>query len=165
MFLVEKHLGMNYDYVMWLDSDTLIRDFSLDLGDFLEKYSSDVFAGFDHRPSNAVVNAGVFVFKNTEKGRAIMREITSQYLSPGFQKLCVTKDGDLRGMWAYTCYEQGVLNKVLVKYRNNCTLFTKEVFWQNTACPKPEERVFIQHLYGRKEAYRNKVFSKIVNGV
>jgi len=46
IYLVLEALKTNqYDYVVWLDSDTVIKNFNIDIGDVFNTFSSDIFVG------------------------------------------------------------------------------------------------------------------------
>lgn len=161
MFLVNKWLlSDQYDYVAWLDSDTLIRNFSIDVCSLVQGYDSDLFIGFDRVPKHTELNAGLFIFRNSARSKLILEEILDEYKSEAFQKECINSNtSELNGLWSGSCYEQGAMNNVLEKYRDNVTVFPKRIFYQYK--DEPGKLVFIQHLYGRRPSDRSKLFKKV----
>jgi hypothetical protein len=154
VFLVYNLIKTNkYDYVFWMDSDTIINHFNIDLGeDILNKYDSDIFVASDNIKYD-VVNAGLFIIKNSDIGRQFLDDWTKSY-----NKMCERGDGGLRGVWAMSCYEQGILNKLLIeKYSKNTTFLDGNIFQNNNSC---FEDVFVMHHYGGKKEKRAECFRK-----
>ena len=111
IYLTKFYLDTNnYDYVMWVDSDTMIMNNKIDLNKLLNSYSSDLFFCDDNQIVQKV-NAGIFIIKNSSTGR--------QYLTDCINNFCnrCIKPGEnkLKGTCASTCYEQGIMNIVLIK--------------------------------------------------
>lgn len=142
-----------YDYVFWMDSDTIINNFNIDLGeDILHKYNSDIFVASDNIKYD-IVNAGLFVVKNSETGKQFIKDWLNLYLP-----MCEKGNGKLKGVWAMTCYEQGTLNKLIVdKYNKNTTLLNNNLFKNSVHC---DNKDFITHLYANNSHNREKCFSK-----
>ena len=75
IFMVLEALEKNiYDYVIWLDSDTIIKNFDIDIGNILNMFSSDIFIGSDNNSRYNIINSGVFVIKNSEKGKQFLND-------------------------------------------------------------------------------------------
>ena len=130
-----------YDYVMWMDSDTYIFDMDKNLSDILNNYSSDIFIGIDEINNDKVVNAGVFVIKNTFIGIQFLQDCISS-LKPE----CIKANGQLNGRWAASCYEQGAMNvQIADKYAQHTTILSRDIIYNYNACNK---NVFILHYYG-----------------
>ncbi len=142
----------NYDYVMWMDSDTYIFNMDINLSDIFNKYSSDIFIGSDNNPIYDLTNAGVFAIKNTNEG--------IQFLTDCINSLnikCKKPNGELNGEWAATCYEQGIMNILIAdKYFNNTTVLTNDIIFNYNRC---NNNVFIMHLYASSNIYRQKCFT------
>lgn len=154
VFLVYDLMKTNkYDYVFWMDSDTVINNFNIDLGeDILEKYDSDIYVASDNIKYD-VVNSGLFIVKNSEIGIRFMEDWIGEY-----DKICEKGDGYLRGVWAMSCYEQGNLNKLIFeKYSKNTTFLDGNIFQNNNSC---FEEVFVMHHYGGKKEKRAECFRK-----
>lgn len=142
----------NWDYVMWLDSDTIIKDFDLDLGNVLNNYSSDIFAGSDNIEERDLVNAGIFIIKNSHKGRQYLQDCINSVSNK-----CINEDKTLNGIWAGPCYEQGAMNLLIVdKYSDVTTLLPNNIVFSNATC---SDNVFIMHKYGSTAEDRVKCFS------
>jgi hypothetical protein len=153
VFLVYNILKLNtYDYVFWLDSDTIINDPKIDLSDIISKYASDIFVASDNTRVD-IGNAGLFIIKNSEIGIKFMEDWIDSYSIE-----CDLGNRKLRGKWALSCYEQGMMNKLIIeKYANNTT-FLKNDIWNNTgSCSK---KGFILHYYGGKNHLRKKCFER-----
>ena len=152
IFMVLDALKKNkYDYVIWLDSDTVIKNFYIDIGDILNKFASDIFIGSDNNSNYDIANAGVFVVKNTEIGKKFLDDCIN-YVSDK----CLNNDGSLKGIWAASCYEQGVMNILIAdKYSNYTTILTNDIIFNYNIC---SDDVFIMHLYASSSNYRVRCF-------
>ena len=140
-----------YDYVIWLDSDTIIKNFNIDMGNILNMFSSDIYIGSDNNNSIDISNAGVFIIKNSDIGINFLNDCIS-YVSDK----CINDDGSLKGNWAASCYEQGVMNILIVdKYSNYTTILTNDIIFNYNVC---SDDVFIMHLYASSSNYRVRCF-------
>jgi hypothetical protein len=154
VFVVNDFMKTNkYDYVFWLDSDTIINNFNIDLGeDILHKFDSDIFVASDNIQYD-VVNAGVFIIRNSPIGKKFLEEWIDLYAP-----MCEKGKGSLKGVWAMSCYEQGNLNKLIIeKYGKNTTFLDGNIFQNNNSC---FENVFLMHHYGGKPDKRAACFRK-----
>ena len=130
----------NYDYVVWLDSDTVIKNFNIDIGDIFNMFSSDIFIGLDNNSKYGLVNSGVFAIANSEIGKNFLSESINIV-----NKDCFNDNGTLKGRWAASCYEQGIMNILINdKYFPNTTVLTNKVIFNYSSCLND---VFIMHLY------------------
>jgi hypothetical protein len=139
---------------MWLDSDTYIKNMNINLSKILNQYSSDIFIGSDNNKYNDLINAGVFIIKNSKIGKNFLEEcISSLHYS------CINSDGTLNGRWAGFCYEQGIMNLLIVdKYRKYTTILSNNLIFNNREC---NDAVFIMHLHGQKtDSNYNKKITK-----
>lgn len=139
--LVLDALNTNkYDYVVWLDSDTIIKNFNIDIGDILNMFTSDIFVGLDNNFKYGLINAGVFAITNSEIGKKFLFDCI-QYINMD----CFNNDGTLKGRWAGTCYEQGIMNILIHdKYFLYTTVLSNKVIFNYNTCSND---VFIMHLY------------------
>lgn len=153
VFLVKDLFEKNYDYVFWLDSDTAIMNFNIDLGeDILDKYDSDIFVGSDNIKYD-VVNAGLFIIRNSEIGKKFIDDWIDAY-----KPYCEKGNGSLRGRWALSCYEQGHLNRLIYEKYSKYTSFLDQSLFQNTnSC---FDNVFVMHYYGGDKKKRAECFRK-----
>lgn len=139
-FVLDALKTNKYDYVVWLDSDTVIKNFNIDIGDILNIFSSDIFVGLDNNLKYGLINAGVFVIANSEIGKKFLSECV-EYIDLD----CFNTDGTLKGKWAGSCYEQGVMNILIHdKYYQYTTVLSNKIFLNYNICSND---VFIMHLY------------------
>jgi hypothetical protein len=152
VYMVLDALETNkYDYVIWMDSDTLIKDFDIDINDILNTYSSDIFVGSDNNPKYDLINSGVFMIKNTDIGKQFLRDCINF-----IPEVCVKKDGSLKGAWAASCYEQGTMNILIAdKYSKYTTVLKNKLIFNYNVC---SNEVFIMHLYASSPNYRKHCF-------
>jgi len=140
-----------YDYVMWLDSDTFIKNMDIDLNDVLNGYSSDIFMGSDNHVFMSITNAGVFIIKNTDIGIQFVKDCINT-----LDKGCMMDDNTLRGIWAASCYEQGMMNIMIdKKYSQYTTMLPNNIIYNSTIC---NNSTFITHLYGATPEERLQCF-------
>lgn len=145
-----------YDYVMWLDSDSIIKKLDIDIGKIFNLYNSDIYIGDDNNGGTFITNAGVFAIKNTTIGKQYLIDCIKN-----FDKTCLNSDNTLKGKWAGMCYEQGVMNYLIsTKYRKYTTILPQNIISNGRIC---KENVFIQHLYASSSENRLKCFKKIKN--
>jgi hypothetical protein len=149
-----------YDYVVWLDSDTIINDFELDFVRLLSNYKSDWFAGVDDAKRFDHLNAGVVVVRNSDKGKEMLSLITDMYTDKAFQSKCIRKQDDsyaLSGNWAGVCYEQGVMNQILFfRFREHVTVLSPKIIHNGMSC----EGEFIIHMSASSSKDRATCFRK-----
>jgi hypothetical protein len=130
------------EYVMWMDSDTMVcHDIPLDAL-FEEGNSKSIFIGkdFPYGP----YNAGVFIVKNNERGRGFIDDCINEYLS---RKECRNEKGDLilGKEWSGSCYEQGIMNTLLMTDYKNDVHTIDHTFLINTNMPMTS--TVILHLF------------------
>lgn len=143
-----------YNYVVWLDSDTIIKNFNIDIGDIFNLFSSDIFVGSDNHSKYGIINAGVFAIANTEIGTTFLFDCINSINID-----CANSDGTLKGKWAASCYEQGVMNILIHdKYYLNTTVLTNHIIFNYSVC---SDDVFIMHLYGSTPESRVKCFKSL----
>jgi len=154
-----------YDYVAWLDSDTAIGDFDVDFARVLTRYQGHWFAGLDKPDKYDLLNAGVVIVRNSKLGRKILRAITETYNDDRFQRKCVKNKGQesqsttLTGAWAQTCYEQGVMNRILYdRFREYVTILPPEYIHNGMVC----DGDFITHLYNSSPTARANCFRSLI---
>ena len=66
-----------YDYIMWLDADTIIANQSIKLEDIINKYTRDIYYcaqadSIDY--AYDALNAGVLIFKNSDYSKRVLQE-------------------------------------------------------------------------------------------
>jgi len=159
LLFVRDHLS-EYDYVMWLDSDTIIYDDNIRLEVLLNDkhiylgstYPGTIFSEY---------NAGIFIIRNSPEGHSFINDCLENYLS---NKDCM-KNGRhvLKGKWAGICYEQGVMNymaRFIWKHKNNTRSIPYNIFMSNNII---EESGFILHLCGEGQVKIPKVYKRLMN--
>jgi hypothetical protein len=160
IYLTKYYLDTNiYDYVMWVDSDTIILDMDIDLNSYFNSYSSDLFFCDDNQLIEKI-NAGIFVIKNSKIGK--------QYLNDCINNFCTDciKDGEkkLKGKWAATCYEQGIMNIILIKnYMSYSSVFSINMVLctNNLYLLEKINKIFILHYYDTNTTQRNLLFRAV----
>jgi hypothetical protein len=102
----------NYDYVIWLDSDTLIIDKKRSLENIIYQcQEKDLIIGNEIEPKNIhILNAGIFFIKNSKIGIQFLYDCLD-YLNEN--PYCIV-NGLQNGQFAKSCYEQGIMN-ILIK--------------------------------------------------
>lgn len=144
----------DYDYIIWMDSDTIIKNININLSDILNKFSSDIFIASDNLATYDLINAGVFIVKNNDIGKQFLKDCISDV-----KKECFNEDGKLKGLWAASCYEQGQMNlKISDKYSTHTTVLPNNIILNYGTC---FDDVFIMHLYGSSDIEREKCFMSI----
>lgn len=148
-----------YDYVLWMDSDTVIKNPNISMDLIVNKYSSDILVSSD---GTVAFCAGVFIIKNSPIGIEYIEDCINSK-----QSECIIKDGNiLKGLWAGMCYEQGVMNMLIFnKYFKYTTCLPSHIIYNgyinetNELC---DIDTFILHLYGSKNELRSKCFKRFV---
>jgi len=149
-----------FDYVVWMDSDTAIADFEVDFANVLNSYQGHCFVGLDKPFKYDILSAGEVGFRNSVMGRQILRTITETYNQDGFQERCVVKQSkSLRGIFAHSCYGQGVMNKILYKQSRDYTTVLQPKYIHNS---KSCDGQFIIHVYGSSNEVRANCFRQYV---
>ena len=163
IFVVREALETSkYDYVMWLDSDTLILDFNYDLNNILNSNSSDLFFVDDNISFTNTINAGVYIIKNSIIGKSYLDDCLKKYNTSCINS--ITKK--LKGIWAGTCYEQGQMNLIAENsYLDNLTIFSKEICICTDKIKKLKTKHFIFHYYATSVPLRNYIFTYINNSI
>ncbi len=152
IYMVLDELKKNiYDYVIWLDSDTIIKNFNIDIGTILNSYSSDIFFGSDNNIRYDLINSGVFIIKNSTIGINFLENCINN-----MHHNCLDDNNNLRGKWAATCYEQGTMNLLVAdKYSKNTTILSNDIIFNFNVC---SDDVFIMHLYASPSQNRISCF-------
>jgi lipopolysaccharide biosynthesis glycosyltransferase len=158
MFLVQELLNTNkYDFVLWMDSDTVFTNFQPDLANILQSYESHIYCSTDFG-DHYTICAGVFAFRNSKIGKHAIKMITDYYNSKPFQQMCIQNERNkLNGKWAQTCYEQGVMNNILYKYfKPYLTILDSSIIQNDIEC----HAKFILHYFDMSSEERETCFVK-----
>ncbi len=164
IYLVKYYLDTNlYDYVMWVDSDTMILNDNFNLNEYFNSYSSDLFFCDDNQNVQKI-NAGIFAIKNSKIGKQYLNDCINNFCN----KCIKTGEKRLKGKWAATCYEQGIMNLVLIKdYVPYSTGFSLNLVYcgNNHYLIRMLKNIFIIHYYDTNTMQRNILFSEIDNNI
>lgn len=111
IWMINDYL-QTYDYVMWMDSDAVMRDFSFNIVDYFKQHPNAVIALSKEPPHwSFELNAGVILVKSNEKSKELFKELMELYDPTMWEKI--------DGKWkctSNTCnfggegYEQGALS-------------------------------------------------------
>jgi hypothetical protein len=163
LYKVRKYLS-EYDYVAWLDSDTIFTD-ETPVDYYISKIGSpDIIIAkylWEKTPLLSMISghcAGVFFIKNSEPGRSFINDCITYIES---KKECI-KNGKEQGIWAGSCYEEGAMNLFLYeRYSKNTYCDNNNLFILNLA-QNSSKRALITHLGGFKNDIRSEVFKKYI---
>jgi hypothetical protein len=147
----------NYDYVIWMDSDSSIKKDFIDINDIINLYDSHIFVGSDNIKKLDIINAGIFIIKNSHIGKQFLQDCLDNV-----DKNCFKKNSNfLNGNWAGPCYEQGQMNiQIADKYSQYTTVLTNEFIRSFGKCI---DNSFIMHLYGGSNYSRKQCLSTKYN--
>jgi len=155
-----------YDYIMWMDTDTIFVDSNINLLQILYNYPVDIFIGTDYINNFSeyinygnILCAGIFIIANSQIGINFITECIDYYENTN----CDNKNlKNLNGFYAGRCYEQGTMNNLLYnKYYNNTLIFGEDVVTNTNQC---FQNTFILHFFGKEQIdeKRIKCFSDYV---
>lgn len=154
-----KEILHKYDYVLWLDSDTLICNKHIGLDQLIEMDpNASVFIGKDEKLYNfsqIPYCAGVFMVKNDVNGHTFLDTCLFRYKN---NNKCINDKNEyiVSGIWARSvCYEQGMMNAVL-KENRNIMVSVPETFFFNSK--RNNYNTVISHMFGRDKSKLYKRF-------
>jgi hypothetical protein len=168
IFIVRDELKNTlYDYIIWLDSDTIILDYAIQFNTIINSYDSDLYFIDDNIYPKEQINAGVFIIKNSPIGKTFMEKLVfkynnSYYVNP-YTKI-------LYGIWGGPCYEQGQINIILTNnkdFKPRYTILPQNiVFCKNDITDisnlsniyDAKTNIFIFHYYGTSNIQRYRLF-------
>lgn len=140
-----------YDYVMWMDSDSVVKNNKISIDEIVNSFDSDIFLSYDNNANTDITNAGIFIIKNTDIGKNYLQDCINN-----IHEGCHNNDNSLKGAWAASCYEQGIMNFLAVdKYAKYTTLVSNALFFNFYDC---RNDVFIMHLYASSPEERKQCF-------
>jgi hypothetical protein len=162
--ILEKILTNKYDYVMWMDTDTMIVNHEIDIRKILLVYNTDIYIGHETLfYLESILNAGVFIIKNSTNGVNFIKELIYYFEN----SKCLNTDNSLNGIYGLSCYEQGAINNLIKnKYSNFTTILPKYLILNGISCN--DENTFIIHKFGSQSAFKIDVkscFNKINNKI
>jgi hypothetical protein len=141
------------EYVVWLDSDAVVmRGDELLEALVVRQPHGHVWMGLEgpllHEDNSLC--AGVMLFRNSAEARGLLRAAIGRYVGDARCRDAATGRPTLRGPWAGYCYEQGVLNELLLTddaYRPLLAELTVQEVYNGE---RAEVDSLILHLYGEK---------------
>lgn len=141
------------DYVMWLDSDAFLSDFSvLKMQQFLQKYQdySMIISG-DMPPWHSRFNAGAFIVKNDAIGKTIVKDWIATY--PPHKWTYHNSKWTTESAWAGEDYEQGAFVKyVLPRYKKHIVKVHYSILNNHVCNNKKTISVHLAGIYKRKKS-------------
>lgn len=144
--VLEKLLTNNYNYVMWMDTDTIFVNNKIDIRKMLLLFESDIYIGYETglvSYFDNTLNAGVFIIKNSVNGVNFMKELIYNLEN----SKCINSNNGINGIYAFTCYEQGAMNDLIYnKYYNYTTILSNDIIFNGFDCK--DDNIFILHNYG-----------------
>jgi hypothetical protein len=147
----------NYDYIFFLDSDSIILDNNFNINNILNSYNSDIFISHDNFTKYS--NAGIFIIKNSSIGKQFLKDCINS-----MDIRCINSKKNINGIWAATCYEQGQMNlQIINKYYKYTTLLDRNYFLNSMYCMVNNNKKFILHLYNNSKEKRSDCFKKLLN--
>jgi len=139
-FIAQNNLD-KYKGILWLDTDATIFNMDITLDDVTSN-SGSFYKSINSR-GNQIFNAGVWIVKNSERGRKILDDWIKQYKASNWKK-----NGNkwhTNGPWAGKAYEQGSFAyKIVPMYSRNIKTLPENKL-QSTDYGDPD--TFILHLY------------------
>ena len=158
----------NLDYVMWMDSDTIVCQNTFRLEELISTSpESSIFIarhyiGYMLHNIPTDMNAGVFIVKNNQIGKQFLQECIHVYINN--PKCKVDDKLVLNNAWAGECYEQGVMNQLLCgKYKKDVHVLTSDyIFNGNYHWSRLIDiyDTFILHCFGHDKEKTYNVFKK-----
>jgi hypothetical protein len=158
-----KNELVNYDYVIWLDSDTIIVNKSIPVEECLSKFGyPDIVFGKNSVPFDIgrySINAGVIIIKNSEIGKSFINKCLDKINS---LPSCII-DNKEQGFWVGICYEEGLMN-IIVKsklFENHVFIDTDNTFILNLLrTEQVGKNLIFLHLPGWSNKERENVFNE-----
>jgi len=162
IYKVKELLFSNkYDYVVWIDSDTIVSNKDVSIDHLISKYGEkDIIIGNYKIFGNIIgINlycAGVFLIKNSEVGKKFINDCI-EYLEDHTKCIVNSKE---QGFWAGVCYEEGAMNILLKgKYKNYVYVDNKyDIIYTPIGSVGNKPSALILHLAGSKNEKRYEVF-------
>lgn len=159
-FVLDAIKTGKYDYVMWMDSDTIIKNINFNLDLIVNKYNSDIFVSLDNGYS--AFCAGVFIIKNSPIGISFLEDCINSKLD----KCIIRNENKLKGLYSGLCYEEGIMNKLIFeKYYKYTTCLPKYYVYTDKITPNNklcDFDTFILHLGMSDNNLRAKCFNRYI---
>jgi hypothetical protein len=109
-----------------------------------------------------MLNAGVFIFKNSTIGKQCIDDCIKEYGKDG----CLNDDLSLNCGYSGRCYEQGVMNVIIKSVYKDYTYVDQSrdfiyTYLDRLIYPNLNNVNFILHLAGQSTKTKNKLFKTI----
>ena len=140
------------DYVLWLDSDTIIPNPRVPLSTIVDYApSASIYIAKDYPYiSISAFCAGVFLIRNNSIGRQFVADcLDSSVNNP---KCLVDDKPVLNGRWAGECYEQGAMNRLIKEQYSTYTCNVPPTLITNAPTQFTNFNAVIVHCPGNKDA-------------
>jgi hypothetical protein len=158
-----------FDYILWVDSDTIITDMSISLDHVVSScHEKDIIVGVDYCHDTPlkpfIVNAGIVLIKHSAIGKQFIHECIAEVHKRPHCIMNNTEQGD----WAGICYEQGTMNVLLSTrelFRSHAFFDLNSRFFFNYLPPVysyMKKYGFILHLAGSNNSLRNAWFKSLI---
>ena len=73
-------MALNYDYLVWIDADLAVTDWSLSLEDLISLHpKSDIIISAEHHAETGVANTGSIIVKNSKWARSFLERWWDSY--------------------------------------------------------------------------------------
>jgi hypothetical protein len=165
LYLIYNELINNkYDYIMWMDTDTIFVNQNINLLEILYNFPSDIYIGhdyygdkYDYYGINNILCAGVFIIKNSDIGKKFINEC----LETNKNLYCINNSSlKLNGLYAALCYEQGTMNNLIYnKYLHYTSIFLNNLISNSYNC---NNNTFITHYFGGNKEEIVSCFNKFL---
>jgi hypothetical protein len=143
-----------YKGIMWLDTDATVFNMKISL-DSIEDITKHFYKAINIG-GNQIFNAGVWIIRDTQKGRDIMNDWMALY-NPNKWKH-TGNNWSTNDDWAGKEYEQGSFAyKIVPKYNKNIKT-VKEPFFQGTNSSRND--IFVLHFYNYHKDKRQDFINK-----
>lgn len=159
-FILDALKSGKYDYVVWLDSDTIIKNPNISMDLIVNKYSSDIFVTLNNGFS--AFCAGVFIIKNSAIGISYIEEC----INLKSDNCIIENKNILQGFYGGLCYEEGIMNNLIYnKYYTHTTCLPSYFVSTNKITESYNSCItdtFILHLELSDNKLRAECFKKFV---
>jgi hypothetical protein len=138
-------LEKNYEYVIFIDSDCIFKDFDTSIQEFLGKHMNNEMTFLNNKPYSATkVCSGFFVCKNSPKVKEFIREWFN-YHKPG--------DNTKRP------YEQFAIHKMLYE---DAHPFSSNIGMIDSMFLREENNQFMRHVCSKEKNMRRPYFKEFI---
>lgn len=150
--IMKKEEYDTIDYIMWLDSDAFLFEFTKEkLNDLLEKNKNySMLITPDMPEYHSKFCAGVFMVKNNKEGKKIINKWISLYNPNDWKYDTKKKKWSTDKEWAGVAYEQGSFTEYILNdenFKKDISILPYYVF-NNNSCSDYKPNTISTHLTG-----------------